>query len=143
MSGRKLTNDTIELRKQFSKNLHEALDDLGVAKDRGRQKWLAKQIGKPQPACSRFLNAKGMPEYTDWEHIAEKVNVNLPWLFFNLGPKRNNHSELQIKLQKRVLKVVTKIAPQKLPESLKQTLVEKLVKEIFTLFESELLGRKN
>ncbi len=136
--SRRLTNHKIKFRKQFAANLNEALDDKGIPKDRGRQAWLKRATGSSQPGCSRWLNGDGMPEMDQWESIAEVVGVNLPWLFFNLGPKRHDNEVRRARLHKKVSAVVAKVAAQKIPSDIKGELVEKLVKEFYVLLETEL-----
>ena len=71
----------------FSKRLDHALDLYGVPpKGKGRQVTVGKMFGVSQKAANKWLEGISLPDTMRIAVIAEKLNVNVEWLTYGVGP---------------------------------------------------------
>ncbi|WP_122390714.1 MULTISPECIES: LexA family protein [Pseudomonas syringae group] len=81
------------IRADFSKRLHEALDDAGV-RTRGRGVDIHRSLGthrvyKTTQAISKWLNGEAVPESDSMAALASWLNVRREWLEYGVPPKES------------------------------------------------------
>lgn len=75
-------------KQAFAQRFNEALDTAGFpAKGHGRQAAVAEFFKRSGRAVQRWLVGDGMPDASEWQTMADRLNVRVEWLFFGLGPR--------------------------------------------------------
>lgn len=95
---KKTVSENFAEARQFGINLRLAIEQFSPAKGQtkppvqlpARPAWLASLLGVSRVTATKWLNGVYVPLDEKKPRVADLLNVQLTWLFFNFGPMRES-----------------------------------------------------